>query len=420
MPSPVSKQLVASWVGKPWEALRALPISARVWWLATVLVAILLAPTYLAQVEPDVPLLILVLAPVLNAVVVLASAPRRFQTTPLPTFDYGGIATVALLAAYGPAGALPAFLGEKLAAAFVPDASRRRPSWIKSVYNVAWGIPCIVVSWGIRGLAPDRTLEPVFIAAAWWLINGLLVGVMAGLAQRRSVLDGVRLGLTREGWLRLQEGLLSLLAVVVWRTNPLLLVSVVLLVVGQAVTVRRLFREYGAAAQARELALHDPLTFLPNRRALEVQLDALPIPAGVLMLDLDHFKRVNDTFGHAAGDRVLTEVAKHIQETLDGRAFCARVGGEEFCALLAEVRGEDELLLIANQLRLLVKSLRFSSLADLQVTLSVGAARPLAEETTARESIMRADRALYRAKREGRDRVCMDSGAYRIAMPLAS
>jgi diguanylate cyclase (GGDEF)-like protein len=403
-----------------WEPLRALPISARVWWAAIVLAAIVLTPMCLAQAKPDVPLLILVLAPVLNAVVVLASATRRFQPSLMPTFDYGGIGTVALLAAYGPAGALPAFLGEKLAAAFVPDASRRRPSWIKSVYNVAWGLPCIVASWGIHGLAPDRTLEPVLIAAAWWLTNGLLVGVMAGFAQRRSFLDGVRLGLTREGWLRLQEGLLSVLAVVVWWTNPLLLVSVVLLVIGQAVTGRRLFREYEAAAQARKQALHDPLTFLPNRRAFEERLDARPIPAGVLMLDLDHFKRINDTFGHAAGDRVLVEVAKHIQEALEGRAFCARVGGEEFCALFSEIRSEDELLLFANRLRLLVKGLRFSSLDNLHVTLSIGAAQSLVEETTARESIMRADRALYRAKREGRDRVCVDSGAAPELTRLAS
>jgi diguanylate cyclase (GGDEF)-like protein len=375
---------------------------------------------YLPHAEPAVPLFIVILAPVLNAVVVLVSATRRFQPTFMPTFDYGGIGTVALLAAYGPAGALPAFLGEKLAAAFVPDASGRRPSWIKSVYNVAWGGPCIVASWAIRGLAPDRTLEPVFIAAAWWLTNGFLVGVMAGFAQRRSFVEGVRLGLTREGWLRLQEALLSVLAVVVWWTNPVLLVSIVLLVIGQAVTGRRLFREYEAAAQAREQALHDPLTFLPNRRAFEERLDARPIPAGVLMLDLDHFKRINDTFGHAAGDRVLVEVSRQIQQALDGRAFCARVGGEEFCALFAELRGEDELLLIANRLRLLVKNIRFASLEDLHVTLSIGGAQPLAQETTVREAIMRADTALYRAKREGRDRVCIDSVAAAVAMPLAS
>lgn len=410
----------AVWLGIAREPLRALPTNARVWWAMVVVAAIVLAPTYLARAESEVPLFILILAPLLNASVVLVSATRRFQPTFMPTFDYGGIGTVALLAVYGPAGALPAFLGEKVAAAFVPDASGQRQSWIKSVYNVAWGGPCIAASWAARLLAPDRTLEPALIAAAWWVTNGLLVGLMAGFAQRRSLLEGVRLGLTREGWLRVQEGLLSMLAVVVWWTNPLLLVGIVLLVIGQAVTGRRLFREYEAAARAREQALHDPLTGLPNRRAFEERLDARPIPSGVLMLDLDHFKRINDTFGHAAGDRVLVEVAQQIQKTLDGRVFCARVGGEEFCALFTEIASDDELLLCANRLRLLVKSLRFGSLDNLHVTLSIGAARPLAEETALRDSIMRADRALYRAKCEGRDRVCIDSGAAPVPLAQAS
>src|SRR5439155_1004297 len=82
----------------------------------------------------------------------------------------------------------------------------------------------------IRGLAPDRALEPVLIAAAWWLSNGLLVGIMAALAQGRTARDGLRLGITQEGWLRLQEGALSVLAVVAWWTNPLLPLVIVLLV----------------------------------------------------------------------------------------------------------------------------------------------------------------------------------------------
>jgi diguanylate cyclase (GGDEF)-like protein len=77
------------------------------------------------------------------------------------------------------------------------------------------------------------------------------------------------------------------------------------------------------------------------------------------------------------------------------------------------------LLLLANRLRLLVKGLHFSSLDNLHVTLSIGAAHFLAGDTSARESLMRADRALYRAKREGRDRVCIDPGAAPQAMPLA-
>ena len=85
--------------------------------------------------------------------------------------EASGLATVALLATFGPAAALSAFVGEKVAAAFLPDRSGQRPVWIRSVYNLAWGSPCIMFSWLVRGLAPDRTVEPVLIAVAWWLSN---------------------------------------------------------------------------------------------------------------------------------------------------------------------------------------------------------------------------------------------------------
>src|SRR5712692_7666949 len=189
-----------------WEPLRALPTRARWWWFATLAASIALVPLILSQVEPGLPLAALLLAPLLNGLLVIITAPRRQQTTLTPTFDYGGIATVALLASFGPAAALCAFGGEKIAAAFLPDRSGQRPVWIRSVYNLAWGSPCIMFSWLARGLAPDRTLEPVLIAAAWWLSNGLLVGVMAALAQRRSASAGLHLGVRQEGWLRLQEG----------------------------------------------------------------------------------------------------------------------------------------------------------------------------------------------------------------------
>src|SRR5579859_4933678 len=329
-----------------WHPLGALPTRARWWWAATLLGSIVLAPLCLSQGQPGLPLVVLLLAPLLNGALVIATAPRRQQTTLTPSFDYGGIATVALLAAFGPAAALLAFAGEKIAGAFLPDRSGHRPSWIKSAFNLAYGAPCIMFSWAVGSLAPDRTLEPAFVAAAWWLSNGVLVGTMAALAQRRSTGELLRLvGVTQEGWLRLQEVMLSVLAVVVWWTNPLLLLAVVLLVIGQAATGRRLFREYEGAATAREQALaerrraeleadqarHDPLTRLPNRRAFDEVLELQAPPAGVLMLDLDHFKAINDTFGHDVGDRVLVDVAALLQDTVGGSAFCARLGGEEFC-----------------------------------------------------------------------------------------
>jgi diguanylate cyclase (GGDEF)-like protein len=277
-------------------------------------------------------------------------------------------------------------------------------------------------SWLVRSLAPDRTVEPVLIAVAWWLSNGVLVGIMAALAQRRSALDGLRLGVRQEGWLRLQEGALSVLAVVAWWTHPALPLVIVLLVIGQAATGRRLFREYEGAAVAREQALaerrraeleavqarQDPLTGLPNRRAFEEVLEAQPPPAAALMLDLDHFKRINDTFGHETGDQVLIQVAALLQQTVGGSAFCARLGGEEFCVLVAHAASDDELLFFAERVRRGVKELRFGGHEQPQVTVSIGAARRQAHEPTAREAIVRADQALYCAKRDGRDQTHLD------------
>jgi len=384
----------------------------------------------LSQVEPGPPLAVLLLAPLVNGLLVIVIAPRR-QTTLAPTFDYGGIATVALLATFGPAAALSAFAGEKVAAAFLPDRSGQRPVWIRSVYNLAWGSPCIMFSWLVRGLAPERTVEPVLIAVAWWLSNGVLVGIMAALAQRRSALDGLRLGVRQEGWLRLQEGALSVLAVVAWWTHPALPMVIVLLVIGQAATGRRLFREYEGAAAAREQAMaerrraeleavqarQDPLTGLPNRRAFEEVLETQPPPAAVLMLDLDHFKRINDTFGHETGDQVLIQVAALLQQTLGASAFCARLGGEEFCVLVSRAASDDELLFFAERVRRGVKDLRFAGQDQPRVTVSIGAARRQAHEPTAREAIVRADQALYCAKRDGRDQTHLDG---RDGMRLAS
>ena len=211
MPHHRLKQLVRS----GWKPLGSLPGRARAWWLATIVASLAFVPFCLSQSDAELPLPALALAAALNGLLVIATAPRRHRSTLMPSFDYGGIATVALLASFGPAAALCAFVGEKAAGSFVADASGRRPGWVRSVFNLAWGGPCIVASWTARGLIHDRTLEPVMVAACWWCVNGLIVGTMAAFAQQRSIRHGMRMGMTQEGWLRLQESALSVLAVVV-------------------------------------------------------------------------------------------------------------------------------------------------------------------------------------------------------------
>jgi diguanylate cyclase (GGDEF)-like protein/putative nucleotidyltransferase with HDIG domain len=157
----------------------------------------------------------------------------------------------------------------------------------------------------------------------------------------------------------------------------------------------------------RHLAAHDPLTGLRNRRGFEpgidAHLDALG-PAGelsLLVLDLDHFKRVNDSLGHDAGDDVLRRFADVLRATGDVVDVPTRLGGEEF-ALVLPGAGEARALAVAEHVRLLVRT-QFSTF-PCPVSVSVGVASRCSEARDAAELMRAANRALYAAKRLGRDR----------------
>ncbi|MBD8873483.1 GGDEF domain-containing protein [Rhodanobacter sp. DHB23] len=152
----------------------------------------------------------------------------------------------------------------------------------------------------------------------------------------------------------------------------------------------------------------DALTGLANRRALEARMPSLcEAPVGttsLLMMDIDHFKEINDQLGHGAGDRALRIVAEQLLATMRPGDFLARYGGEEFVAILDA--GPAEAILVAERLRERIERTRFRSQDQpVHVTLSCGVATALAGDTP--ESVFdRADRALYQAKRAGRNR-CM-------------
>lgn len=161
------------------------------------------------------------------------------------------------------------------------------------------------------------------------------------------------------------------------------------------------------AAMAQQAAT-DPLTGLPNRRSLDQTLAAQLAmaqregrPFSVLMLDLDHFKAVNDTHGHGVGDAVLRSFAQRIQAQLRRSDVCARYGGEEFAVVLP---GTASALALdaAERLRLAVAGAPL--VPNVPVTVSVGAAT-WREDEDAAALLGRADAALYEAKRAGRDRV---------------
>ncbi len=208
-------------------------------------------------------------------------------------------------------------------------------------------------------------------------------------------------------------------------------------------TVGAARREADALEEARREADHrartDALTGVFNRRHLNEQLAAAldrtaagDRPPALLLLDVDHFKRINDSYGHAAGDDVLVAVARRVAGSVRTTDVAARWGGEEFCVLLEGVADDDALREVAEGVRLRVEAspIEVEGVA-IVVTVSVGAARATAGLHGADDLVDAADRALYAAKRRGRnqtrlysewlfeDFVAEDPEAVRIAEALA-
>jgi len=167
-----------------------------------------------------------------------------------------------------------------------------------------------------------------------------------------------------------------------------------------------------------ELSLKDPLTGLSNRRHFRAVLDrTIDVvarsgdPALLLMLDIDHFKKVNDAYGHPAGDQVLQSVATALAKCVRPMDTLARYGGEEFAVILPNCHayfGET----IAERIRQTIEhmSIAVAPGVELKVTVSVGGAyAPEWVRSTAALWTERADVQLYRAKSEGRNRVFLDS-----------
>ncbi|MGE7416630.1 GGDEF domain-containing protein [Methylobacterium tarhaniae] len=163
-------------------------------------------------------------------------------------------------------------------------------------------------------------------------------------------------------------------------------------------------------AEQRRAAETDPLTGIANRRALaaEAQRILAAGPAALLLFDLDHFKRVNDTFGHAAGDAVLVGFCALARQILPAGTAFGRLGGEEFACLLPGA-GAAEAASVAETVRVAVSAMRPDLLPGLAVTVSIGVARRAGGPGTGDfESLLGlADRALYQAKAQGRDRVVL-------------
>lgn len=160
-----------------------------------------------------------------------------------------------------------------------------------------------------------------------------------------------------------------------------------------------------------ELATIDPLTKALNRRAFlrfserelaRFQRDKAQI--ATLMLDIDHFKSVNDEYGHAAGDRVLSKLVSVASTALRKEDLVGRLGGEEFAILLVDADAR-EALNVANRIRQAVKRVTFpTESGPFQITVSIGVSEPDLGDKSISNALERSDAALYSAKRNGRDR----------------
>lgn len=168
--------------------------------------------------------------------------------------------------------------------------------------------------------------------------------------------------------------------------------------------------------QLRDAAERDPLTGLLNRRGFDRIVDDIGlngrISGAIVTCDIDHFKQVNDLYGHAAGDRVIQVLALALRQGMPIKSISARFGGEEFVVFLPGASlAEAGILAQALRGQFAAQNWRLLGI-ERQITASFGVAAVADGEDTAKHAIKRADRALYEAKAAGRNKVVWDGGNY--------
>ncbi|RFP61532.1 GGDEF domain-containing protein [Luteimonas weifangensis] len=196
-----------------------------------------------------------------------------------------------------------------------------------------------------------------------------------------------------------------------WQWAAMGLGGALLLLLG-ALIMRQLVR----MQRLHEMASTDPLTGVANRRSIEqlgaaalARARALQQPLCVLVLDVDHFKQVNDRHGHLSGDQVLARITRACRDALRHFDLLGRTGGEEFLVLLPNTR-RAQAQPIAERLRAAIAAIDLTDIAaGLTVTASIGLAELQPADADLRDLVARADAALYRAKGQGRDRVEADA-----------
>ncbi|OJF09507.1 hypothetical protein BG844_37250 [Couchioplanes caeruleus subsp. caeruleus] len=278
-------------------------------------------------------------------------------------------------------------------------------------------------AWLVTGDGPDRTVlaapgsAPITPQAA--LPTALLAAdrPMAGTAATRpAALEGLLDGAASWAVLPVVAGTERLGTLVLAATGTAVYqeadLEMAVALVGQGVIAYEKARLF---TQVRELAIHDELTAVPNRRHFfdlakrdlaAARRHGRPLTA--VMIDIDHFKRVNDTHGHLVGDDVIRGVAHRLGRTIRDTDILGRYGGEEFALIMPDAHPASTAL--AERLRAAIADAPVDTrIGPLSVTISVGTARLHADDPDINAVLSRADAALYRAKSAGRNRVEVES-----------
>lgn len=183
---------------------------------------------------------------------------------------------------------------------------------------------------------------------------------------------------------------------------------------GMWAIVRDISERKAAEARIASLAYYDPLTGLPNRTLFSDRLQQALAKArrdngraALLFVDLDKFKPVNDTYGHAVGDQLLKQIARHIQSCMRASDSVSRIGGDEFVVLLPELKSVDDAIGVADKIHQVLREPMTVGDYRLEISSSIGVAI-YPEHGHDEVSLMKhADDAMYRAKQAGRDRVAL-------------
>jgi diguanylate cyclase (GGDEF)-like protein len=298
------------------------------------------------------------------------------------------------------------------------------PDVFSSLENLLWRIPQHIE--GIRfSLETNKLSKSDYHASL-----EALQEVKKHLSEMRQQLDEISLGASPETFLAqgqviendlaltfsILEGLVHSEAAKqrivmerLGRTISMLVFMILLLVVGLLISLFRLKREHHKVMQ---LSQFDELTKLGNRRYLLSfaesfckQSQRSGCPLGLILIDIDYFKYVNDTFGHPTGDQILQVLAGALKDEAREIDVLARVGGEEFCVLMPDT-DVDGAMKLAERMRQKVSDLTEQQLGiAASVTVSLGVAIAYQNEATFEHLYARADKALYQAKTHGRNRV---------------